>query len=83
MKTLVTGATGFVGSHVAGQVLAAGQSLRVLSRRGSDLRSLQGLEAERVEGDLRDADSLHRAVQGVESRFPCCRGLPSVVSQSQ
>lgn len=69
MKTLVTGATGFVGSHVAGQVLAAGQSLRVLSRRGSDLRSLQGLEAERVEGDLRDADSLHRAVQGVNRVF--------------
>ena len=69
MKTLVTGATGFVGSHVAGQVLSAGQSLRVLARRGSDSRALRGLEAERVEGDLRDADSLERALQGVNRVF--------------
>ena len=69
MKTLVTGATGFVGSHVAGRVLSAGQSLRVLTRRGSDVRTLRGLEAERVEGDLRDAASLERALIGVNRVF--------------
>lgn len=69
MKTLVTGATGFVGSHVAGRVLSAGQSLRVLTRRGSDARALRGLEAERVEGDLRDAASLERALTGVNRVF--------------
>src|ERR1700723_411623 len=69
MKTLVTGATGFVGSHVAGRVLSAGQSLRVLARPGSDVRALRGLDAERVEGDLRDSASLERALQGVNRVF--------------
>jgi len=69
MKTLVTGATGFVGSHVAGRVLSAGQSLRVLARPGSDVRALRGLDAERVEGDLRDTGSLERALQGVNRVF--------------
>jgi dihydroflavonol-4-reductase len=69
MKTLVTGATGFVGSHVAGRVLSAGQSLRVLTRPGSDVRALRGLDAERVEGDLRDAASLERALRGVNRVF--------------
>jgi dihydroflavonol-4-reductase len=69
MKTLVTGATGFVGSHVAGRVLSAGQSLRVLARPGSDVRALRGLDAERVEGDLRDTCSLERALLGVNRVF--------------
>jgi dihydroflavonol-4-reductase len=69
MKTLVTGATGFVGSHVAGRVLSAGQSLRVLTRPGSDVRALRALDAERAEGDLRDVASLERALQGVNRVF--------------
>jgi dihydroflavonol-4-reductase len=69
MKTLVTGATGFVGSHVAGRVLSAGQSLRVLTRPSSDGRALRALDAERVEGDLRDAASLERALRGVNRVF--------------
>jgi dihydroflavonol-4-reductase len=69
MKTLVTGATGFVGSHVAGQVLSAGQSLRVLVRPNSDTRTLRGLDAERIEGDLRDPGSLDRALQGANRVF--------------
>lgn len=69
MKTLVTGATGFVGSHVAGRLLAAGHSVRVLARRGSDARALQGTEIEPFEGDLRDPSSLDRALVGVEWVF--------------
>jgi len=69
MKTLVTGATGFVGSHVAGQLLSAGQSVRVLARRGSDSRALAGLEAERAEGDLRNPESLELALRGVNRVF--------------
>lgn len=69
MTTLVTGATGFVGSHVARQLVASGQSVRVLIRASSNLRLLNDLAVERVEGDLRDAASLERAVQGVERVF--------------
>ncbi len=63
MKTLVTGATGFLGSHVARQLAARGERVRVLVRPSSDLRALDGLEAERVTGDLRDAASLGPAMR--------------------
>jgi dihydroflavonol-4-reductase len=69
MTTLVTGATGFVGSHVARQLVAAGDSVRVLVRRSSDLRHLEELPVERAEGDLCDAASLERAMIGVRRVF--------------
>ena len=65
MKTLVTGATGFLGSHVARALAGRGDHVRVLVRSSSDLRALDGLEAERVTGDLRDRVSLDRAMEGV------------------
>jgi dihydroflavonol-4-reductase len=69
MKTLVTGATGFLGSHVARQLCERGESVRVLARPCSDLRALDGLPAERVVGDLRDAESLGEALAGVSRVF--------------
>jgi dihydroflavonol-4-reductase len=69
MTTLVTGSTGFVGSHVARQLVAVGDCVRVLVRRSSKLQALEGLPVERVEGDLRDALSLERAMQGVRRVF--------------
>ncbi|MGA7921087.1 MAG: hopanoid-associated sugar epimerase [Candidatus Acidiferrales bacterium] len=66
MNTLVTGATGFVGSHLARQLVAAGHSVRVLIRPKSNLGVLEGLTIEAVEGDLRNGDSLARAVEGIE-----------------
>jgi dihydroflavonol-4-reductase len=65
MTTLVTGATGFVGSHVARQLVAAGDAVRVLVRRSSNLAVLDGLQVEPFEGDLCDRASLERAMQGV------------------
>src|SRR5271154_158370 len=65
MTTLVTGASGFVGSHVARQLVNAGQPVRVLVRRGSNLAALGGLHVECFEGDLRDTSSLERAMLGV------------------
>ncbi len=65
MKTLVTGATGFLGSHVAHHLVARGESVRVLVRPESQLRALEGLAVERTVGDLRDAASLGRALDGV------------------
>ena len=65
MKTLVTGATGFLGSHVARALAGRGDNVRVLVRSSSDLRALDGLEAEHFTGDLRDRASLDRAMEGV------------------
>ncbi len=59
--TLVTGASGFIGWHVARLLTERGQKVRALVRPTSALREL---EVERVAGDLRDAGSLDRAVAG-------------------
>ena len=69
MTTLVTGATGFVGSHVARQLAASGHRVRVLVRRSSNLQALEGLAVESVEGDLGDLVSLGRAMRGVRRLF--------------
>ena len=66
---LVTGATGFVGAALARALLAAGPSVRALVRPGSDQRNLDGLELERVTGDLTDRESLQRAVRGCDGVF--------------
>jgi len=62
--TLLTGATGFVGSAVARVLAARGHRLRLLVRPSSDRRNLAGLEAEVVLGDLTDAASLAVAAAG-------------------
>ena len=64
MTTLVTGATGFVGSAVARTLLARGHELRLLTRASSDRSNLIGLPAEVVVGDLTDPASLARAAAG-------------------
>jgi len=66
---LVTGATGFVGSAVARALEAEGQSIRLLTRANSDRSNLNGLAAQIVEGDLRDAASLERAIAGCAGLF--------------
>ncbi len=62
--TLLTGATGFVGSAVARTLAARGHRLRLLVRRTADRSNLAGLDAEIAEGDLTDAASVARAVAG-------------------
>ena len=62
--TLLTGATGFVGSAVARTLAKRGHALRLLVRPTSDRRNLAGLDAEIIEGDLTDAGSLSRAAAG-------------------
>ncbi|MBZ5609719.1 MAG: NAD-dependent epimerase/dehydratase family protein [Acidobacteriia bacterium] len=64
--TLVTGATGFIGWHVARKLLARGCTVRALARPGSQVREL---DLEVVTGDLRDPDSLERAANGCGSVF--------------
>src|SRR5271170_2196219 len=69
MKAFVTGATGFVGSHVARVLAEQGAELRLLVRSGSDLRNIQGLNADRVIGDLRDPESVEKGMAGCDVVF--------------
>ncbi|HLJ86329.1 MAG TPA: hopanoid-associated sugar epimerase [Candidatus Angelobacter sp.] len=69
MKAFITGATGFVGSHVAQLLNAQGADLRLLVRPSSRVENLAGLKGERVTGDLRDAQSLKKAMAGCECVF--------------
>jgi dihydroflavonol-4-reductase len=69
MTTLVTGAAGFLGSHVARQLVARGESVRVLLRPSSQNRAIADLPLEYVTGDLRDVASLDRAIKDVQCVF--------------
>jgi len=69
MTTLVTGAAGFLGSHVARQLVASGNEVRVLMRPSSTNRAIADLSLEYVTGDLRDPTSLDRAMSGVKRVF--------------
>lgn len=64
MKALVTGATGFIGHHVAKLLMEEGVPVRALARSGADSAALKGLGAEVAIGDVRDYGSLTRALKG-------------------
>jgi dihydroflavonol-4-reductase len=69
LTTLLTGATGFVGSAVLRALVAAGHEVRALARPAADRRNLAGIACDLVEGDLTDAASLARAAHGCEALF--------------
>jgi len=67
VKVFVTGATGFVGSHVARELASRGADLRLLVRRTSNLANIEGLAAETATGDLLDPESLRSAIRGCDA----------------
>lgn len=69
MKVLVTGATGFIGSHLAEALLKKGIHVRCLLRRPEDLKWLKNLPVEAVHGDITLKDSLREAVKGVDQIY--------------
>ena len=69
LKALVTGGTGFIGSHLVEALLQKGVHVRCLLRETSDQKWLKGLPIERVAGDCSDKASLRKAVKGVDQVF--------------
>jgi dihydroflavonol-4-reductase len=69
MTTLITGATGFVGSALAHKLLARGEAVRVLVRPTADRRNLEQLRVEIAAGDLNDPVSLAAAIKGCDTLF--------------
>src|SRR5262249_53652867 len=63
MKVLITGATGFLGSHLCRRIVEEGHEVRVLIRPTSNSEILQGLSMERVIGDVTDPKSLKAAIR--------------------
>ena len=76
--TLVTGATGHLGANLVRRLLDDGEAVRVMLRRGPDNGALAGLEVERVEADLRDAEAVGRAVKGC-ARVHHCAAMVSTI----
>jgi ornithine--oxo-acid transaminase len=68
---LVTGATGFIGGHVAQRLVRDGHQVRCLARAGSDTSLLETLDVEIATGDLTDASSLARATEGCRHVVHC------------
>jgi dihydroflavonol-4-reductase len=69
MRAFVTGATGFVGSHVARALAEAGAELRLLVRATSRTANIDALPADRVVGDLREPTFLKQAMSGCDAVF--------------
>lgn len=67
MRVFITGATGFVGGHVARAYASQGASLRLLTRQTSRLDSLSGIDADTVVGDLREPEKLRSALTGCDA----------------
>jgi dihydroflavonol-4-reductase len=75
MKALVTGSTGFIGAHLCRALLERGYDVRAFHRAGSPLELIRELPVEHAVGDLRDAESLQHAMQGIRVVFHCAAQL--------
>jgi dihydroflavonol-4-reductase len=69
MLVFITGATGFVGSHIAHALADNGADLRLLLRQNSNLKNIADLKADLVTGDLRDPASLEKGIAGCDVLF--------------
>src|ERR1700730_10202312 len=69
MLVFLTGATGFVGSHVARALAEQSANLRLLVRANSNTKNIDGVKAELATGDLRDPASLEKGIAGCEVVF--------------
>ncbi|MFY9935283.1 MAG: hopanoid-associated sugar epimerase [Silvibacterium sp.] len=67
MKVFLTGSTGFVGTHVARELAQRGAQLRLLVRPTSNLRNLEGLQAETIVGDLLQPELLRTSIRGCDA----------------
>lgn len=75
MRVLVTGANGFIGSHVCEALVARGYEVRALVRKTSNLKWIEGLPLSLVYGSLEDEGSLQAAVDGVRMVFHTAAAL--------
>ena len=70
MKAMVTGGTGFVGSHLIDRLLAGGHEVTALVRSPAKAAGLEARGVRLVRGDLHDEAAIREAVRGTERRVP-------------
>ncbi len=69
MATLVTGATGFIGSHIAKKLVDRGEHVKVLLRKSSKTTNIDDIDVERVYGDVMDLSSINEALRGCDTLY--------------
>ncbi|MBN2098658.1 MAG: NAD-dependent epimerase/dehydratase family protein [Dehalococcoidia bacterium] len=69
MKSLVSGATGFIGSSIVMELLKDGKEVKVLVRKTSNTKNIDGLDIERAYGDIRDKESVKAALKGCDTFY--------------
>ena len=69
MATLVTGATGFIGSHIARKLVQRGEKVKILLRKTSKTLNIDEINAERVYGDILETDSVKKALEGCDTLY--------------
>jgi len=69
MKKLVTGSTGFIGSAIVRELLKEDVEVKVLIRKTSNTRNIDNLDVEKVYGDIRDGDSMKKALKGCDTLY--------------
>jgi nucleoside-diphosphate-sugar epimerase len=89
MKVLITGGTGFVGSHVCRQLMAVGHEVRLLVRSTEKAGKLyadcvgSGPEPELAQGDITDIEAVRRAVEGCNAVVHAAAGTPMQIESVQ
>jgi len=79
---VITGATGHLGNVLVRKLVNQNKKVRVLILPGEDITSLEGLEVEKVEGDVRVPDSLRKAFEGADIVYHCA-GIISILPGQQ
>mgnify|MGYP001766500973 CR=1 FL=1 len=69
MKKLVTGSTGFIGSAIVREIVKDGEEIKVLIRKTSNTRNIDKFDVEKVYGDIRDSDSMKKALKGCDTLY--------------
>jgi len=67
--SLVTGANGFLGSHIVRALIARGDQVRALTRENADISALRGINCDIVRGDVRNIESLRHAIKGCDEVY--------------
>jgi len=84
MRSLVTGGAGFIGSHLVKGLIEAGDEVVVLDNLSTgQLKNLEGLPIDFIEGDIRDADAVHAAMAGVQRVFHLAAMISAPESMKQ